>query len=154
MACRHMAVFLLLICDYVEAREREVTSWKKAGVSFQQYREESIECAKLGYFRDVSRDKPAERFLRGFRTADDALNQVDISGAASGAGRWRDTILRTQPDRQKKDLHTIQVKDVHDCLMDKGYSTFVLSSTEAGMLSKYPSGSPERHRYLHRLASR
>ncbi len=126
----------------------KVEAWGRAGVSFQQYRADAIECAKIGYFRDVSKDDPAKRFVRGWQTADDSLNLSGPSGAD-----WNNVVLRTQPDRQKKLVHAIQVGDVETCLLDKGYRKFALSREEERQLKRYPAGSSERHRYLHSLAA-
>ena len=125
-----------------------IESWGKPGVGFDQYRADSVECAKSGYFRDVSQDEPAKRFVAGFGAADNALN------GGGTAGSWIDAILRTQPDRQKRLLHAIQVGDVEQCLTARGYSRFRLSAAEVKMLKRYPGGSEARHRYLHQLAAR
>ncbi len=127
-----------------------IESWGKPGVSFEQYRADSVECAKIGYFRDVSQDEPAKRFIRGFETADNGLNQA----GSPNIDIWTDSILRVRPDRQKRLLHGIQVNDVERCLGRKGYRKFGLTAGEAKMLAAYPRGSEARHRYLHTLATR
>ncbi len=153
MSCRIPLLLLLLAAASVtDAREPSPISWAKPGVSFDQYRSDAIECAKLGYFRDISNDEPAKRFVRGFRSAHDDINKADIGGVDVDA--WRDSILRTQPDRQKEDIHALQVKDVEECLSSKGYVKFHLSRSENKQLARYPLGSAARHTYLHRLASR
>ncbi|WP_230483302.1 hypothetical protein [Sphingomonas sp. Leaf21] len=127
-----------------------VESWGKPGVGFAQYRTDAVECAKIGYFRDVSQDEPAKRFIRGFETADNGLN-----GAGSpNIDAWIDSVQRVRPDRQKRLVHAIQVGDVEQCLSDKGYRPFTLTKAEAKTLARYPRGSEERHRFLHALAAR
>ena len=125
-----------------------IESWGKPGIAFDQYPADSVECAKIGYFRDVSQDEPAKRFITGFTAADNNLN------SGGGASDWINSILRTQPDRQKRRLHAIQLGDVERCLADKGYSRFRLSRSEVKTLARYPRGSEARHRYLHTLAAR
>jgi hypothetical protein len=128
-----------------------IESWGKSGVTFDQYRADSVECAKIGYFRDVSQDEPAKRFIRGFETADRLMN---FPSPADGGDDWMLSVRRTQPDRQKRLLHGIQVGDVERCLGSKGYQKFSLTAGEAKMLAAYPRGSEARHRYLHTLAAR
>ncbi|WP_267434903.1 hypothetical protein [Sphingomonas sp. GM_Shp_1] len=127
-----------------------VESWGKPGVGFDQYRADAVECAKIGYFRDVSQDEPAKRFIRGFETADNGLNQP----GTPNIGAWIDSVQRVRPERQKRDLHRIQVGDVEQCLTGKGYRKFALSRSEEKRLAAYPRGSEARHRYLHILAAR
>ena len=85
-----------------------IESWGKPGVGFDQYRADSVACAKQGYFRDVSQDEPAKRFIRGFETADNGLNMP----GAPDIDAWIDSVQRVKPDRQKRLLHGIQVADV------------------------------------------
>ncbi len=125
-----------------------IESWGKPGIAFDQYRADSVECAKIGYFRDVSQDEPAKRFITGFTAADNNLN------SGGNASDWINSILRTQPDRQKRRLHAIQLGDFERCLADKGYSRFRLSRSEVKTLKRYPRGSEARQRYLHTLAAR
>lgn len=143
-----VAITLALPVAVQAASKRMVESWGKSGIGFAQYRADAIECAKTGYFRDVSQDEPAKRFIRGFETADNALN------GGGSATDWTNSVLITQPDRQKRELQAIQVGDVEQCLTGKGYRRFTLTRAEAKTLSRYPRGSQARHQYLHSLAAR
>ncbi len=137
---------MVIACQPVEARRAPVESWSKLGVSFDQYRNDAIECAQVGYFRDVSGDEPAKRFLRGWKTAENSLN-----GAAGT--NWEESVRIIQPDRRRRQVHAIQVNDVERCLTDRGYAPFTLSADEERQLRRYKAGSPERHRYMHGLAA-
>ncbi|MFE8584587.1 hypothetical protein ACFX59_10840 [Sphingomonas sp. NCPPB 2930] len=140
---------MLVSTGTAQAADRPpIESWGKPGVGYDQYRSDSVECAKAGYFRDVSQDELAKRFIAGFTAADNALN------GGGAVGGWTDSILRTQPDRQKRLLHAIQVGDVEQCLVDKGYRKFSLTKSEQKTLSRYPKGSEARRQYLHALAAR
>jgi len=142
---------LLVSSGAAQAADRPpIESWGKPGVGYDQYRADSIACAKTGYFRDVSQDEPAKRFIRGFETADRLLNFP----SASESDSWGDSVRRTQPDRQKRDLQAIQVSDVEQCLTGKGYHRFTLTRAEVKTLSRYPRGSDARRQYLHSLAAR
>lgn len=152
MAGRLAVIASLLFGSPSLAQSKAVSSWAKPGVSFEQYRTDAVECAKRGYFRDVSQDEPAKRFLRGFRSADDDLNKADIEGPNPDA--WLDAVRRTQPDRRIREIHEIQVGEVERCLTERGYSKFLLTKDEQKQLSKFSSGSIDRQRYLHQLSSR
>ena len=149
---RFVMISSILFCSPSLAQSKAVSSWAKPGVSFEQYRTDAVECAKRGYFRDISQDEPAKRFLRGFRSADDDLNKADIGGP--NADGWLDAVRRTQPDRRKREIHEIQVGEVERCLTERGYSKFILTKGEQKQLSKFPSGSIDRQRFLHQLSSR
>lgn len=142
----------VLLCSPCQARDKAQVSWGKPNVGLEQYKSDAVECAKRGYYRDIAKDKPAQQFLRGFRTADDAMNLADAGGA--NIDKWNDTVRRTRPDQKLKELQNIQVNDVEICLTEKGYAPFRLSKAEASMLRRYPAGSEERRGYLHALASR
>ena len=150
---RNFALALSLLASVAPAMadaRGPVESWGKPGVAYDRYRADSVDCAKHGYFRDVSGDEPAKRFIRGFETADRLLNAPNDSKG----DEWQDVVRRTQPDRQKRDLQAIQVGDVEQCLTGKGYRRFALSAAEVKALAAYPRGSEARHRYLHALAAR
>jgi hypothetical protein len=132
-------------------------SWAKAAVSYPQYRDDAIDCAKKGYFRDVSNDEPAKKFVEGFNAATTRLNtptfgssQQPLSGLPD-MGAWRDSILRTQPDRRKRELQAIQTNDVEQCLQAKGYRKFTLSRAQEKQLARLRRGSEQRHLYLYEI---
>lgn len=152
MYIRCGASALLLFSSPCLAQGKAASSWAKPGVSFEQYRTDSVECAKRGYFRDISQDEPTKRFLRGFRSADDDLNKADIGGPNMDG--WLEAVRRTQPDRRKREIQEIQVREVEQCLTERGYSKFSLTKGEQKQLAKFPSGSVDRQRFLHQLASR
>jgi hypothetical protein len=152
MSIHYLVMALPLLFSPSPAQSKAISSWAKPGVSFEQYRTDSVQCAELGYFRDISQDEPTKRFVRGFRSADDDLNKADIGGP--NVDRWLDAVRRTQPDRRKREIQEIQVGEVERCLTERGYSKFLLTKDEQKQLSKFPLGSIDRHRFLHQLASR
>lgn len=152
MYIRWVASVVLLCASPCLAESKAVSSWAKPGVSFEQYRIDSVECAKLGYFKDISQEEPTKRFLRGFRSADDDLNKADTGGP--NLDGWLEAVRRTQPDRRKREIQEIQVREVERCLTERGYSKFSLTRDEQKQLARFPSGSVARHRFLHQLASR
>jgi hypothetical protein len=153
MIHRPLAIMsVALLCSPCQARDKIPTSWGKPNVTLAQYKSDAVECAKRGYYRDVAKDEPAKQFIRGFRTADDAINLAEAGGP--NLDKLFEAVLRTRPDRKLKQLQDIQVGDVEICLTEKGYAPFQLSKAEASALRRYPAGSEERRSYLHALASR
>jgi hypothetical protein len=139
-----LVLAVAVICSAAEARREVPQSWTKAGGSYAQYQADAVECAKVGYFRDVANDKPAKQFIRGFETADRLLNlpsPIDNDSRAFA-------VARTQPSRKMVQVHAIQVGDVERCLMAKGYRKFTLTKAEAGKVASFDRGSDARRRYL------
>ncbi len=151
MIYRHAAaICIFIVCSPCNGKDTEVKSWSKKYITYEVYKKDAVECAKLGYYRDVSKDEPAKKFLRGFRTADEGINQANMGGAS--VDKWRNSILITQPDKRIREVQDIQVNAVEDCLLKKGYKQFSLSKDQKQNLSKYPHGSEERRNYLYSLA--
>lgn len=142
----------LLVSHPASAGRAPVESWGKPNVTFDAYREDAVACAKTGYFRDISADEPAKRFVAGWREADNQLNKSSIDGP--GTGDWIQAVLRTQPDQKKRAIHAIQVGDVDRCLSDRGYRRFTLTRAQEKILKTFPHGSQSRHRYMHSLAAK
>jgi hypothetical protein len=141
-----------LLCAPAIAKEQPV-SWRKPNNSYPQFVQDSVVCAKLGYFRDVANDEPAKAFVRGWQTSDDNLNAA-TSQTASRAEDWADAQRRTQPARRMQQVQALHVNDVEQCLTQKGYIKFVLSENQEKQLSKYRRGSEDRRRYLYELSTK
>src|SRR4051794_12285951 len=45
-------------------------SWGKAGISFDQYRQDAIECGREGYYLDISQTADAKELVRASRRLD------------------------------------------------------------------------------------
>lgn len=116
-----LVIFLASSAVNAQAKAPGFESWRKGGVSYDQYRADAIGCAKKGYFRDITNDAPAKRFIRSFELADRALNDPGSAG-----GSWIDHVQITRPDRQKRDLQALHVSDVEKCLLDSGLKKFSL----------------------------
>ncbi len=139
-----LVLAVALICSAAEARREAPQSWTKAGGSYTQYQADGVECAKVGYFRNVANDKPAKQFIRGFETADRLLNlpsPIDNDSRAFA-------VARTQPSRKMVQVHAIQVGDVERCLTARGYRKFTLTKAEARKVASFDRGTDARRRYL------
>ena len=52
-----------------------------------------------------------------------------------------------------RELQAALVSIAERCLVDRGYSRFRLTAEQQATLGRLKKGSPERHRFLHALAS-
>jgi hypothetical protein len=145
------------------AAPRPHQSWGKAGVSFDEYRRDAVECGRLAHYADVSDTEQAKLFVRASKrleAADDhgmgtaGASSVDemnrMVGLAARSEQIRSSI---RPEKQMRDLHAGLVGVVESCLTERGYSRFSLTEGQRARLGKLKKGSAERHRFLHSLAS-
>lgn len=87
-----MALTAALAATPAAAAPRPVDSWGRAGVAYETYRNDSLECGLLGHYADVSRTEQARLFARASRqleTIDStsyAGSSVPAAAAAMGGG--------------------------------------------------------------------
>lgn len=137
-----------MIAAPVAAADRHLpVSWGKAGVPFDRYRTDAVECATSGYFTDVRGNPSADMFVRGFNVVDRTLN--GSGGGGDIMNQRRLFALDRKIDEVDQHLHAI----VADCLVGKGYTRFRLTSAQARAVGKLEKGSDGRKRYLHQLGS-
>lgn len=130
-------------------------SWGKAGVSFDQYRDDATTCGHLAWYEDVSQTKAATVFKR-------ATSQLvnNEAGLAGGSANVLDTVIQstrivesTRPEMRLREVRDFQYDVLGQCLTELGYVRFQLTDAQQEKLRKMRSGTPERHRYLHSLGS-
>lgn len=145
-------------------------SWAKPGVTFDEYRTDAIECAKQGYYLDISQTEDAKAFVRGSRELDAATESTTnggpgadpLSGASADAAV--DAAVRTakqqelirssiQPERRIDHLKTVLQGATDECLRKRGYTLVRLSDEQQRHLRKLAIGSTERRTYLHAIAT-
>lgn len=138
-----------------QAASREVKeSWGKPGVSFQQYRTDAITCGAKGYFHDISDTEAAKAFVDGSRQIDSLLgNFVDARSGMDNAIQAGRVVQSVRPEKRMEEVRVVLQSTVDQCLIELGYSKFRLTEGQMQQLEKLKNGSPERHAYLHRLAS-
>ena len=131
-------------------------SWGKAGVSFDQYRADAVECGRSGYYLDVSNTDAAKELATASRQLD-AINRgvgVDPTDEAILYANQQQRIIHSvNPDKQFKDVKELLQATVDQCLKGRGYSKFQLTPVQQQALRRLKIGSEERHIYLYRLAS-
>ena len=126
------------------ADRKPYVSWGKEGVSFEQYRAESIECGRAGAGRDLQRQQAVKDVIHGAHFQDSALDRGDTVEYAMIYDRnFRGNVAKVQ---------AFMVSGVEECLFNSGYVPFVLTRAQENRLSRYRKGSPERFRYLHELS--
>ena len=165
---RPMLVALLVMAcsaatnaDAQSRRQNPVVTWGKAGVSFEEYRADSIACATEAYYLDISNSTAAQRLVaasRQFQSIDDnrpnpqtrPLRSDEIANFAADQGS---TMSHYRADRQFDAIADIQQHNLDSCLIHRGYHQFRLTESQQQQLRRLGRGSDERRLYLHRLAA-
>lgn len=158
---RHRLICTLALAFAVAApagaREQPAVSWGKAGVSFDQYRQDAVECGRAGYYLDVSNTEAA----RVFKTASSRLESNESDLHMSGDQTRIMAIVAysalivegTRPRERMKEVRTLMNDAVAACLTGRGYVRFQLSSAQRDQLRHFRRGTVERHAFLYGLAS-
>jgi hypothetical protein len=177
------AIALALTATPAAAEPKPVDSWGRAGVDYDTYRNDSLECGLLGYSADVSQTEQARMFVTATRRMESIDNTnyaspsataaASVGGGGSRGGvqvpdvssmaatsrgveqaRQYEQVRRSiRPERRMDELHRGMVAVVEDCLRERGYVRFRLTDDQREMLSRLDRGSDERRRFLHGLAS-
>ncbi len=120
-------------------------SWGKEGVSLEQYRTDSTECALAAADTNLEGTNPAKALVFWTRLGNGNMppnNYADI---------WMSA--RINPEVQWNRAATIMQHELEGCLMMRGYVRFELTDEQDMMLKALAPGSDERRAYLHSLAS-
>lgn len=131
-------------------------SWGKAGVSFDQYRSDAIECGRAGVHIDIANTAPVQALKRGTREmeANDQGMQAYSAGATPVQIMDQTVVLANQYQRIREhtraDVRVAEVKgmmltDTEACLTARGYSRFRLTGEQHKHLARLRVGKPERH---------
>jgi hypothetical protein len=161
------AISLALIAAPAFAKPKPIDSWGRAGVDYDTYQNDALECALLGHYADVSATKQAKQFVKatqrleasddhsmgamsGNPSADASAEMYRVAGIAQRNEQIRSSI---RPEKLMKELKQGLVGVVETCLLDRGYSQFRLTESQARALSKLERGSDERRHFLHALAA-
>jgi len=126
-------------------------SWGKPGVSFAQYRADALECANMTYGAPIALH-PLPPMPTGY------------VGVALPSGLWLDlrpshvmiyttTLVEGIKHATWMDISEQLQVVLNQCLVEKGYSRFRLTSDQMGRLNHLKRTSPERQQYLYQLGS-
>ena len=161
---RHRLICTLALAFAVAApagaREQPAVSWGKAGVSFDQYRQDAVECGRAGYYLDVSDTEAA----RVFKTATSRLesNESDLQTSGSLGDMTRimaivgysaQIVEGTRPREQMKQVRKLMDDTVAACLAGRGYVRFQLTAEQRDQLRHFRRGTVQRHAFLYGLAT-
>jgi hypothetical protein len=151
-----MLAFVSLLPSPLGAAKTEAASWGKPGVSIEQYRRDAVECGRAGYYLDVSNTEAADVLKRASRQLE--TNETDLT-AAQGP-RILDIVVTSahivegaRPAERMKQVGMLMQGTVDDCLRQRGYIRFRLTTAQRKHLAHLHLGSPARHTYLYRLAT-
>ena len=153
----------LLAAVPAAAEPAPVDSWGRAGVAYETYRNDSLECGLVGYYADVSHTNEAQAFVTATRRLEDSDNTNFTAPSASAAqamdamivqARQYEQIRRSiRPEQKMRALKQGMEAVVQDCLRERGYVQFRLTDDQREMLGKLDRGSDARRQYLYSLAS-
>ena len=137
------------------------TSWGKAGVSLDQYREDGVTCARIAVNRDIADTEQVRTLIRASRALDSAA-QTSWSSGPSETDSASQVVVNTdlnrtreayRVDRQLRELSDLQYDTLAVCLRELGYRQFRLTEDQQRQLRRLRHGSDERRAFLHRLGS-
>jgi hypothetical protein len=143
-----------------QAADAPKVAWGKAGVSYDQYRNEAYECAIVGLDTNIDNSEPVEKLRSATRQLEalDARQGVASSTDPMGAGiRHAQDIAAVQnsarPEQQFKEVKKILFSAMQQCMAQRGYIRFALTEDQRSEFAKFKDGSQERRVYLHKLAT-
>lgn len=119
------------------------TSWGQGGISFDQYRTDSVECAIEAAEIDLEGTAPAKALQYATRVSENANTAGDHALAIRFAA------LEIQLNRAA----TLMKDHLENCLVKRGYVQFRLTKSQYSKLKQYDYGSDDRRQYLFSLAS-
>ncbi|PCD03552.1 hypothetical protein COC42_04060 [Sphingomonas spermidinifaciens] len=137
-----------------------MVSWGKAGVAFDTYRADAVECGRAGHFRDVSDTEAAKVFRDASRRLEDnetalglAAQTGDLTRVGNINAMSQQIISGTRPRERMREVAGVLNDTVAACLTQRGYVRFTLTEAQEKSLKADPAGTEARHHFLHALAS-
>ena len=166
-------LFALSLCVFfatpATAAPAPKDSWGKVGITFDQYRQDAVECGREGYYLDISETNDAKEFVKASQQLDTlngmtspTTNNLNPNGQVSPnsvdqAARFAVTqqhiIDSVRPDQRFRNIKQTLQSTTDNCLIRRGYSKFALTDAQRHQIKKLKVGSDARHAYLFRLAS-
>ena len=156
-------IALLVGASPAAAEHKPVDSWGRAGVDYDTYRKDALQCGLKGYYADISQTEQARAFVDASRKmkAIDNSNLVSPSAtpdeamaqSVEQAARYDQVRTSIRPEKKIRELKQGMEQVVTDCLKQRGYEKFRLTEGQRKALSKLTKGSDERKQFLYKLAS-
>ncbi|WP_231736721.1 hypothetical protein [Sphingobium sp. CCH11-B1] len=135
--------------------------WGKAGVTYEQYRADALECGKQALAADIDRTDPVKK-LRQSSEEIGALDQQlgATSYSQDGMSNSMQTVVQRRQmavqgarvDQQYKRIKQVMFETARACMTENGYSRFTLTSDQQKAFSGLKDVEAGR-RYIYTLAS-
>lgn len=142
-----LSALLLIGATSAAAAPAPQESWGKAGVTYDQYRLDAVECSSEGYNLDISQTEDAKAFVRASRQLETEI------GSGLDPYTYQSIVKNARPGMRYRSIKNLQQSTVDHCLANRGYRKFRLNAQQRDGLQKLKVGSLERHMYLYRLGT-
>jgi len=144
------------------------TVWAKAGVSYEQYRGDALECGKQGLASDIDNTQEVKTLARASQQLEGidasgqtssgrstgATGQPDMLEAATNRAIEQQTIIAaTQPERQYAGIKQKMFVVVRSCMIKHGYAKVVLTENQRKEYEGIKGSADVRRAYIHKIAS-
>lgn len=176
LTCVVLSAVVFAISPASAGRKPASVSWGKPGVSFADYRRDTLECANKTYGLDVSMKPETVHSLVALNNAAffDFLQTVDtafsrggleyrggeagylatLSQAEPGHVAYQNTTYQSQFRNAARVDVVDQLQAVLDyCLASRGYQRFRLNADQREQLHRFRYGTGARAHFLYRLGS-
>lgn len=157
------AIALALLAAPACAKPKPFDSWGRAGVDFETYRQDAVECALTAHYADVSQTSQAKALVTATRQIEaldsanysppDATSEQALYLLVGQANAYERVRQGARAEKKIEELKERLTGVLEECLVERGYSQFRLTDGQREQLSGMKKGTDERHRFLHDLAS-
>jgi hypothetical protein len=154
---------LTLVAGPAQAADAPRLAWGKAGISYDQYRDEAYDCAMVGLETDVSDTEPVEalrsatRQMEALESRQAAATSSDPAAAAAAGVRHAQEVEAVRnsarAEQQVEEVKRIVFSTIQQCMIERGYTRFALTEEQRREIEQFDDGSPERRVALYQLAS-
>ena len=136
--------------DALNVKKRN-ESWGKPGVTFSQYRADALECANVTYGAPIVLHQlpPRPTGFLGISVQDGEM--LDLR--PGHVKLYTTTLIEGVKHATWMDVSEQLQRVLDQCLIEKGYSRFRLTSDQMERLKQFRKMSPERQQYLYQLGS-
>jgi hypothetical protein len=142
-----ISALVLIVTTAASGAPAPAQSWGKAGVTYDQYRLDALQCSAEGYNVDISKTEDAQAFVQASRRLETEI------GSGVDPYTYQTIVNGVRPDVRFRSIKQLQQSTVDDCLESRGYSKFQLTDEQRSGLRKLKMGSVERHMFLYKLGS-
>jgi hypothetical protein len=137
------------------------TSWGRAGVSYDEYRADASRCLHLVERLDLEGTRPAQALILASRRIENLAGGVVSAQNSEGdtgfdrviANQVANSVALARPEVRFRQIRDLMRTAMTACLTELGYTRFRLTEAQRDRLRHLRARQPERHAYLHSLAS-